>query len=91
MRSKSLLCAVAVAFFAGAIASPVPQTEGDITTSPEIDATTVTAALQANPDEVDELALQALQALQELEASEPTSSKRSSTCSLRNIAVRREW
>lgn len=91
MRSKTLFSVVVAALFAGVIASPVPQTDDNITVAPEIDATTVTTTLQNDPDEIDQLALEALQVLQELESAEPTSNKRSNTCSLRNIAVRREW
>lgn len=84
MHSKSLFAAVAVALFAGAWASPVPDAPT------EIDATTITEPPQQNPDDVDQLAFDALQALQDLESSSGTN-KRSQTCTLRNVAVRRDW
>lgn len=89
MHSKSLFTAIVVALFAGAIASPVPELPTELPA--EINAYEVTEPPQSNPDPVDQLAFDALQVLQTLETEGGATQKRSQQCTLRNVAVRREW
>lgn len=93
MHSKSLFFAVAAALFATSAASPIAQADEPPVLTPaelDIDATTLTEIPKADPDPVDMLGFEALQSLLST-TSETENEKRSQTCSLRNVAVRREW